>query len=57
MKRKLLNLAGVATLVFLTAAVGSLNLPASIAATPVLNAICGAALKTEVHHGKIHSQE
>lgn len=57
MKRKLLNLAGVATLVFLTAAVGSLNLPASIAATLVLNAICGAALKTEAHHGKIHSQE
>lgn len=57
MKKAMLKLAGTAALIFWITAAGNLNLPGVILATLALNAICGAALKTEDHNGKIHSQK
>lgn len=57
MKKLMLKLAGTAALIFWITAAGNLNLPGVIIATLALNAICGAALKTEDHNGKIHSQK
>lgn len=55
MMRRVLRLAAAAALVYGIAALGSLNVPGIIIAALALNAICGAALKTEDKHGQIHS--
>ena len=57
MKKTMLKLAGGAALVFWIAAAGNLNLPGVILATLALNAICGAALKTEDTNGKVRTQK
>ena len=56
--QRVLRLAGTAAMVLLIASLGSLSIPGIILSTLALNAICGAALKhTEVHNGKVHSEE
>ena len=55
--KHILKLAGTAATVLLIAALGSLNLPGVILATLALNAICGAALKTEDTNGKVRTKK
>lgn len=57
MKKMMLKLAGTAALVLWLTAAGNLNLPGVILASLALNAICGAALKTEDHNGKVRTQK
>lgn len=48
LKRAAVKLAITADLVLLLAALGSLNIPATIGSTLALNALCGLILKKEV---------
>lgn len=57
MKKTMLKLAECAALILWITAAGNLNLPGVILATLALNAICGAALKTEDTNGKVRTQK
>lgn len=52
-KRLVVKLALTADLVLLLAALGSLNIPATIAAMLALNLLCGLYFKEESSHEKI----
>lgn len=52
-KRLVVKLAITADLVLLLAALGSLNIPATIAAMLALNLLCGLYFKEESSHEKI----
>lgn len=53
LKRAAVKLAITADLVLLLAALGSLNIPTTIAALLVLNLLCGLYLKEESSHEEI----
>ena len=53
LKRAAVKLAITADLVLLLAALGSLNIPAAIAALLALNLLCGLYLKEETRHEEI----
>lgn len=53
LKRAAVKLAITADLVLLLAALGSLNIPATLAALPVLNLLCGLYFKEESSHEEI----
>ncbi len=57
MKKMMLKLAGGAAWFSGSPHAGNLNLPGVILATLALNAICGAALKTEDTNGKVRTQK
>lgn len=53
LKRAAVKLAITADLVLLLAALGSLNIPATLAALRVLNLLCGLYFKEESRHEEI----